>query len=266
MRRTRARGPILGALVLAAATAAAVAAAGAVRAESVVAGLSQARIAITANFDGSEILVFGAIRREAPPPEGAPVEVIVAVTGPLRPEEVRRKERRFGIWINTQAVVIDQAPRFYAVATTGPLSQILTHTEDLRHRVSVPQAIRSVGASEDAQDPDAFTEALIRLRQAEGLYSLTEGTVSLRESTLFNARIRLPANLTEGDYGVRILLTREGRVVDSHVTVLPVQKVGLERFLFHLAHDRPLAYGLLALALATLAGWGASAVFRALGR
>jgi uncharacterized protein (TIGR02186 family) len=242
------------------------AAAGAARAESVVAGLSQARIAITANFDGSEILLFGAIRRDAPPPEGAPIEVIVAVTGPPRPEEVRRKARRFGIWINTQSVGIDHAPRFYAVATTGPLDRILSQTEDLRHKVSVPQAIRAVGAPDDVRDKDAFIEALIRLRTAQGLYILAEGSVSLREATLFNTRIRLPANLAEGDYRVRIFLTRAGRVVDLYETVLPVQKVGLERFLFHLSHDRPLAYGLMALALATLAGWGASAAFRALGR
>lgn len=244
----------------------ALAGAGAARAESVVAGLSQARVAITANFDGSEILLFGAIRREAPPPEGAPIEVIVAVTGPLRPEEVRRKARRFGLWVNTQAVRIDHAPRFYAVATTGPFARVLTHTEDLRHKVSVPQAIRSVGAPADVFDSEAFTEALIRLRTAEGLYILAEGTVTLRESTLFTTRIRLPANLAEGDYRVRIFLTREGHVVDAYETLLPVQKVGLERFLFHLAHDRPLAYGLMALALAVVAGWGASAAFRALGR
>ena len=36
--------------------------------EEVVAGLSQNRIAITANFDGSELLIFGAVKREAPPP------------------------------------------------------------------------------------------------------------------------------------------------------------------------------------------------------
>jgi hypothetical protein len=50
--------------------------------------------------------------------------------------------------------------------------------------------------------------------------------------------------------------------VDHHTTILDVRKVGLERFVYNLAHDNPLAYGLLALTLAVLAGWGASAVFR----
>ena len=49
-------------------------------AEEVVAGLSQNRVAINTNFDGSEILVFGAVKREARAPEG-PLHVIVTVAG-----------------------------------------------------------------------------------------------------------------------------------------------------------------------------------------
>ncbi len=41
-----------------------------------------------------------------------------------------------------------------------------------------------------------------------------------------------------------------------------VQKVGLERFLYSLSREQPLAYGLLSLAIAIAAGWGASAGFR----
>ena len=48
--------------------------------EEVVAGLSQNRISITANFDGSEIFVFGAVKRQAPPPEDAePLQVVITV-------------------------------------------------------------------------------------------------------------------------------------------------------------------------------------------
>ena len=47
--------------------------------EDVVLGLSQNRVAITANFDGSEILVFGAVKRETAIPQDAPLQVIVTV-------------------------------------------------------------------------------------------------------------------------------------------------------------------------------------------
>lgn len=232
------------------------------RGEQVVAGLSQARVSITTNFAGSEILIFGAVKREAPLPAGDQLHVVITVAGPSEPVTVRRKARRFGIWVNTDAVTITAAPSFYAVATTAPLTEALSDTEDLRHKVSIPRAIQAVGVTEQAEGAENFTEALIRIRQGEALYQVLPGAVALTEQTLFRTSIALPANLTEGDYTTRIFLTRSGAVVDAYETSIGVRKVGLERWVFTLAHDQPLVYGLLSLAIAIAAGWGASVVFR----
>lgn len=229
--------------------------------ETIVAGLSQSRISITANFDGSEILIFGAVKRETPPPEG-PLEVIVTVEGPSAPLVIRRKDRVSGIWINDASVRIDSAPGFYAVATTAPQDQVLKQTDDLRHRITVPRAIRAVGTTAEADAAESFIEALLRIRKAEGVYRLEEGAVSLTDATLFRTDVVLPANLTEGEYRVRMFLTRQGRVVDWQEQVIDVRKAGLERLLFRMSQDQPLLYGLLALAIAALAGWGASELFR----
>ncbi|MEM9319634.1 MAG: TIGR02186 family protein [Pseudomonadota bacterium] len=232
-------------------------------AEDIVAGLSQDEISITANFDGSEILVFGAVSREAPAPEG-PLGIIITVAGPDDVVLVRRKDRRFGIWVNTDTAEIDAAPAFYAVATNTPLNEILSATEDLRHSISIGRAIRAVDTRVD--DQAAYTRALVRIRSAAGLYQLLEGAVELREETLFDTRIRLPANLVEGDYLTRIYLTRGRDVVAFHETSIAVRKVGLERMIYRLAHDRPLVYGIVALTIAIIAGWGASAAFQLLRR
>lgn len=163
------------------------------RAETIVAGLSQASIAITADFTGEEILVYGAVKREAPAPEGPSLEVIVTVEGPQTPVTVRKKQRRFGIWMNAETVRIDRAPSFYAIAATGPLADILTETENLRHRISIPSAIRAVGISSEALDSPRFVDALIRVRMDEERYALDEHGISLTEETLFRADVRLPS-------------------------------------------------------------------------
>jgi uncharacterized protein (TIGR02186 family) len=235
------------------------------RAEEVVLGLSKDKVAITATFEGSEILIFGAVKREEPIPD-VPLDVVIAVAGPSEPVTVRRKDRRFGIWVNTDVVVLDSAPSFYAVATTGPLDKVMSDTEDLRHRVSIPRAIRSVGAASMAEDAERFTDALIRIRRDQGAYAVREGAVVLDQETLFRGAIQLPANLTEGEYLTRIFLTREGRVVSQLETVIDVRKVGLERWLYTLSRQQPLVYGLMSLAIAIAAGWGASAAFQAMRR
>lgn len=234
--------------------------------EQIVSGLSQSRVAITANFDGSEILIYGAVKREAPAPEGGPLEVIITVEGPSTPLVIRRKERVAGIWVNTAAITVDAAPSFYAVATTGPIDDILSDTDDLRYRITLPHAIRAIGSSAEAAGAEGFVEALERIRTNADVYRLLQGQVQLVEETLFRTDVILPANLIEGDYKVRMFITREGRVIDQMERVIGVRKTGLERTLYVMAHEQPFLYGLLSLVMAAVAGWAASAGFRLIRR
>ena len=228
-------------------------------AEEVVAGLSQSRISITTDFDGSEILIFGAVKRQDQIPNG-PLGVIVTIEGPSKPVAVRRKDKRYGIWINTDARQFAAAPSFYSVSTSGPWDEVIENTQDLRHGISIDRAIETEG---DAQIGTLdFTRALIRIREGKDLFQTNIGTVEVKEDTLFSTSVRLPANLTEGDYRARFFLTRGGQVVDTQESTIAVQKVGLERFLYRLAYDQPLIYGLMSLTIAIFAGWAASAVFR----
>ncbi|MEM8653465.1 MAG: TIGR02186 family protein [Pseudomonadota bacterium] len=229
-------------------------------AEEVVLGLSQDEVAITTSFDGSEILIFGAVKREAPMPEGA-LGVIVTIAGPPEPVTVRRKERRFGIWVNTDAVELDGAPSYYAVATSAPLDDVLGIRDNLEHKVSVPSMLRGVEAPNTVLDASAYVAALIRINTNAGTYQLLENQVVVDQDTLFRTRIRLPAALTEGAYETRIFLTRDSQVVASYETAIEVRKVGLERWLFTLSRENPFWYGIMSLAIAIAAGWGASAAF-----
>lgn len=228
--------------------------------ESIVAGLSQNVVSINATFVGSEILIFGAVKRETPAPDDK-LGVAVVVEGPSQQITVRRKEKRMGIWVNTDAVEVQRAPSFYAISTSGPFDELIGEDIDRAMHISIPESIR-IFHSEEVDDPESFAEALIRIRSNAGLYKIEEGAVTLSQDTLFDTRIQLPANLTEGTYKARIFLTRDGEIVARHTADIDVRKVGLERWLYNLAHEQALIYGLMSLAIAIAAGWGASAFFR----
>ena len=237
----------------------------AVAQERIVAGMSQNRVSITADFDGSEILIYGAVKRDAPPPpDTGALEVIVTVEGPSTAVTVRRKARVAGIWVNNASVTVDSAPSFYALATTGPLDSILSDTDNLRYGITIERVIRAVGITDEADRAGEFLLALLRVRTNDGRYRILQGKVDLTEETLFRTDIVLPANLTEGEYKVRLFLLRDKRVVATQERVIGVRKEGLERFIFNLAQEQPLIYALISLALAVIAGWGASAAFRLL--
>ncbi|MEL6958126.1 MAG: TIGR02186 family protein [Pseudomonadota bacterium] len=231
-------------------------------AEEIVLGLDRDEVAITTDFNGSDVTIYGAVKRDRPTPDAGPLAVIITLAGPSEPVTVRRKERMFGIWVNTDAVDVDAAPSFYAVATSAPLSESLLAVEDLRYGISIPRVIRSVGAPDTITDAPSFSDALIRIRAGTGLYQVLENGIDLEQETLFRGQITLPAALTEGDYVARIYLTRDGRVIDQYETSIAVFKAGLERWLFDLSRNQPLIYGLMSLAIAISAGWLASAAFR----
>lgn len=233
--------------------------------EEVVAGLSQDNIGITASFDGSAILIYGAIKRDAPEPPGH-LGVIVTLEGPSGPVTIRHKTREMGIWVNTSSVGVASAPSYYAVASSDPLSEILDPAQDVIQRISIPLALRSFSGPIEVDDARPFTEALLRIRENEDLYQLDEGAVHIVQDTLFRADFKLPSNLTEGDYKTRIFLTRDGKVVDQHRAAIYVRRVGLERWLYMLSKNYAAIYGLMSLALAVIAGWAAAEAFKFLRR
>ncbi|NPD17104.1 TIGR02186 family protein [Xinfangfangia sp. D13-10-4-6] len=252
--------------------------------EKIVSGLSQNRVSITASFDGDEILVYGAVKRDAPAPEGR-MDVIVTAEGPSGPVTIRRKARVAGIWVNRDSVNVSSAPSFYAVATTGPLDKILRPEENRRHAISIDQLVHLEAAQAALEswvarggDPDSvplfpillsegeFIRSMIRVWSNEGRYRLLENRVQLTEQTLFRADLTLPSNLTEGVYRVRMFLLRDGYVVATHERWIRVRKEGLERMIFNLSREQPLVYGLVSLLIAAFAGWAASAAFRLIRR
>jgi uncharacterized protein (TIGR02186 family) len=235
--------------------------------ERVIAALDQNRIAITAGFDGTEIFVYGAIARDRlPGPQDADIGVVVLIAGPSAPVVVRRKQRTLGIWVNRDMEVIDAAPSYYAIATSAELYDTISHTEDLRRRVSLGYALRFVGAASEGETREAFLDAVVRLRRDSGLYVIAPQGVEVIEGTLFNARFSLPANIVEGVYSARVLLTRNREVVDAFDAQIDVAKAGIERWLFDLSRERSLLYGLMAIAVALTAGLAASETFRWLKR
>lgn len=230
------------------------------RAEEVVLGLSHDEVSITATFDGSDILIFGAVKRESPIP-GSDLDVIVTVSGPARPVTIRRKGRKGPIWANADALHLATAPAFYAVASNKPLAAIISHETDTALRISPRATITGLAKPMGVADPEPFIDALIRLRSESALYQALPLGVSISEQTLFRAQIALPADLTEGFYRARILLMRDGALIDEAFSTIPVRKVGIERLLYRMAQDHPWRYGFLALAIAVLAGWLASQIF-----
>lgn len=225
------------------------------RASSLVADLSQHLVAITTGFVGTNVLLFGAVDSGG--------DVAVVVRGPVRDLTMHRKNRVLGVWVNTASMVFRQVPSFYALATSRPLEEIAPASVLARQEIGVENLrLRLPRAKVSPNLAKEWREGLIRNQQARGLYPLEPQTVTFLGNRLFRTTLHLPANVPTGTYQVDVFLLKEGRILSAQTTPLLVSKVGTEAWIFEFAHQYSALYGLVAIALALVAGWLGHLAFR----
>jgi len=234
--------------------------------ERIEADVSSRRIGIESDFAGIQVIVFGAVdhsqQRSA---EQNYYDVAIVIRGPEKPTVVRRKDRALGLWVNQAAQVFTDAPQYYAVLSTRPLGEIAPQEVLAEHQIGYDN-LRLTPASEgdasNANQTQQFRAALIRVKEDRSLYQERAFAVAFISRSLFRATVSLPANVPVGVFDVDIYLFHQGELLDTHTTELRIEKQGMERFIFNLAYQNSLLYGLAAVVIAVVAGLAASAAFR----
>ena len=103
-------------------------------AEPLVADLSKHLVAITTGFAGTDVLLFGAVEGDG--------DVVVVVRGPNHTETVRRKQRQFGIWVNSGR----------ARATNGRVALLrVIEPAEFQHFATIGNLVKEE-ARQDAED------------------------------------------------------------------------------------------------------------------
>ena len=226
-------------------------------AESLEVDLSHHSIAIHSNFTGAEVLLFGAMQG----PGGG--EIVAVLRGPNQPVVVRRKARTAGFWLNRSELVFETAPGYYAVAASGPLDAILDARQRAANRIGLNNIkLVSVGGATRGGGFAEYYEALLRHKVDQGLYFPEPSEVQFIGTNLFRVRFDFPSNVPPGSYQATAHQIDDGRVVASGTATLVVRETGIEARIYRTAHDSPWLYGILAVVLALMAGWLASAIFR----
>jgi uncharacterized protein (TIGR02186 family) len=88
------------------------------------------------------------------------------------------------------------------------------------------------------------------------------GGLTAYQGGLFRAVVRLPANAPIAEYQADTYLFRDGRLISRQRIPITVSRIGVEATIHTLATKVPWLYGIVAVLLALLAGWGSALVFR----
>jgi uncharacterized protein (TIGR02186 family) len=258
---TRASLAAAGALLSLAATCAAPA-----RAERLIVSVSNHRVTVTPNYSGEELVLFGSVERDATTPSTRnDYDLVVTISGPRADMVTRRKERKFGIWINTDYRQFLQVPAYLAVFANRPFDAIASPEVERRQQLGLNNVLLTQRVGPDYADVvpnDAFRSAFVRLRSEHGLYREDTSAVTFLTPTLFRTSIPLPAEVPIGTYNVDIKLFSGGAPVARTETAFDIVKVGFEQFVATTARQDGLRYGLVTALMALMTGWMASIVFR----
>lgn len=240
---------------------------------AIAAALTETEVQVRSDFRGARIVLYGAVFD----PAERPSDVVVVVRGPDQPVRIARKTRVAGLWLNSRPVVFEGAPGFYMAASNRPLEEIarfavlrrlgagmnhLPISAPAEERVETRYGVRDVVVSSLGADYLQWRQAVVRLKEAAGLYDVDDAGVRFVDRGLFRAELALPASAPVGDYRAEIYLFQDGAPVAVKASKLTVEKVGFERAIYMTAHRRPWSYGVACMVFALLIGWAASAVFR----
>ncbi len=235
--------------------------------ETVQADVSTRRIAVTATFSGTEVVVFGAVdNSRQPSAEAGLYDVVIVLVGTPSRLVARRKGNVAGMWMNVQSLVFDSVPSYYAIVSTRPLDEIAS--EDVLKAYDIGfEHVRMTLASGSFTGPPTkqikeFRDAVIRIKQRSRLYQQQEYGVAFIGRSLFRASIDLPGNVSVGPFDTRVYLFRDGELLSQYTARLNLEREGVEEALHGFALRYPLLYGLAGVLIAVTAGLSASTFFR----
>ncbi len=236
------------------------------RAEQLIVSVSNHRVTVTPNYSGEELVLFGSVEKDDKTPAGRnSYDLVVTISGPRADMVTRRKERKFGIWINTDYRQFLQVPAYLAIFANRPIEAVAPPEVQRRQQLGLNNVLLTQRVGPDYADvvpDDAFRSAFVRLRSEHGLYRENTAAVTFLTATLFRTGIPLPAEVPIGTYDVNIKLFAAGALVTKTDTTFEIVKVGFEQFVATTARQSGFAYGLVTAFMALMTGWMASVVFR----
>ena len=211
----------------------------------IIADISDNKINIDVGFKGTKLLFFGVIDEEG--------DVVVSVTGPRKIVKVRKKEKKMGVWLNSDTKVFFDVPSYYYVASTRPLEELGAENVLQINQVGI-ENIRFAGAEEQVER-EIWVNGIIKSMIEAGRYNPKQGLIQISDKKLFKTELNFSAKLVDGQYLVDTLLLKDGNVIAAKRSFINVSKSGYGEKIYKMANNNSLFYGLTAVFFAIIFGF-----------
>jgi uncharacterized protein (TIGR02186 family) len=209
------------------------------------AGIAQDVIEVEVNYNDSRVIVFAA----TPQPENPTSGIAVALVGPVIPHRMIRRTAS-----GEQRIEFVAAPQVFAIGAEPIVSA--TVSPEVMIQAGLNAQASALPRLDQLLSPNlgAWREAFVDLKMGQGLYTFGDANFRRFEGGLRRASIGLPVNAPPGEYSVRAVAFRDGRMVGESRQTFTLARTGLDETLFDLSRQHGLIYGFVAVLLGALVG------------
>lgn len=224
--------------------------------------LTPDKILMATFYDGAQLRVEGMAA------EGS--QVIVVIKGP-EVEEVFNKKGRVGpIWVNSGKVHISGVPSLFLSFSPKPVEELLSREAIDQYQLD-ETAIRSqMKVEPPQQDHDKIRANYLSLKTQQGIYRVISDGVKMgapiQGGVPYILDLHWPKKAPPAAYVVHVYECRDDQVLRQSTVPLSVEEVGFPAKMAYLAKDRAVLYGILAVIVAMIAGFGIDFLASLLGK
>ncbi len=209
------------------------------------AGIAQDRIEVEVNYSDSRVVVFAA----TPQPENPTSGLAVALVGPQAPQRMIRRTAA-----GDQRIAFVAAPLVFAIGAEKQVEDSVSSETMIQAGLNAQASALPRIDQLLSPDLDAWRAAFVNLKMEQGLYTFGRTEFRHFDGGLRRATIDLPQNAPPGEYTVRAVAFRDGRMVGESRQTFTLARSGLDATLFDLSRQHGLVYGFVAVLFGVLVG------------
>ncbi len=212
------------------------------------------------------------LRMEGTAPSGS--KVMIVLRGVSKDEVFNKKDRVGPIWINVDKVHVTGPPSLFLRFSSEDVHTFLdrqTIDAYALDELSIRNRMR-IRTEHGLRDPEALRligDHYLDLKKRDGSYRRIADRVRMADigngEERYTLEIGWPKLATPGSYQVEVYACRDNRIVGQSGTTLQLVEVGFPAFMANAAREHAYLYGILAVILAVIAGFGIDALAVLLG-
>jgi hypothetical protein len=203
---------------------------------------------------------YGGARVRVEGVTGVGENIIILVRGG-KVKEVFNKIGRVGpIWINTGKVTISDVPSLQLVFSSEPVGTCLTRAAIDKYGLDLPALKKQMHVESKTGDDERIADDYFVYKIKQGTYQVENRGIQQgqpdKDGTPYRLDFTLPKSAGPGQYEIKVLECRAHEVVRNSDLSLKVVEVGFPALIAWLAMEHASAYGIIAVVVAMIAGFG----------